>query len=1054
MARLSLKSKIRNLARGGENYRHLRWRVFQAIIERSNEKLPGINSFLGQTFFSLQSRISPGRTEQITPLDAVPFLTRDWQILERLQSDRSKTLAQIYLRLATDYITSNVTAIKRLAQVEGSIAPAVLAIDGKRLNEIFDAIDKRDRQAIFVFRLYGAMNTHARQTIADYFANKRHADWVKQRLLYPLIYHALNLPSERDFAHVISQVLPGGPQAEAERAVVAFLLRGGFDKRYSLPFKCYVGLVCHPFDTLDIVISHYEELVAAQICPDPDDLKMLREILAATGSERLRTIIRQVDGPAYTYDSAPKQLPICSRLNLNAEASDFFQAYVSLADTPELHSPELGLIGSLSRLRFSRYPTLKDFTDVVGNAQQFAFCEVGRFLDVLLTSIYMVERSGSKYELQNLQRQLEYFGCVSPFTLCSPRGAVANNQGIFGQRDVIDKFIDRDLAQLPQFPNSRWWLKRFHWGLRDYERALNVSAWLREVRQSVPLSGNSRFLSGIDWQWLQEVIDALRIKVFAGSVNGIYVLLMRAIETRQREPNILKLALGPLVPGESGLGRFIASLSVEYKQDTLAFIRYFLTPPMIMKMKLEGNYTAALSERLNAMDQIVAQYGLNEDILTVSQYELESRALTNALTFMAVGAAQFEVSWDAYLADAEATAEDSYVAFQAFNKTYNALPVLTDANRTTAHIFTNTQVQQYEFRNRDWPLVNTIAEIIDVFLSSPSYGIEAILAIRIRHDTLRRELATVFAEHRKLSISFVPTSEKGRCLDAIEAKVTAVLQEWIDTYMHTPRGAPTGLFNFVPDQAEMNQLVEAASEAGGLLEIVVITISFIRVKLDSSLDEARKKFRELKQDILEAIESTRDELIQTGQVGISSAHAVAAVIENALSLRCEELLGWFQFPAEGRQKGLTYEEICRAVEGKFGAEILSGELTVRLVAANYSSFLLGPPHIRPAFDLWSEIIVNALKYGPVGNARVRVSEFSKSGIWGLRFSSNCDDGSVYSESFTATPSMAAEPMLKSGKSGHLKIAALAAVLAGVETTIHIESRKKAFHVLIPLGSPF
>jgi len=1025
--------------------------VFQAIIDRKDEKLPPITGFLGKTFFSLQNRGSTGRAEAIRPLDAAPFMPRDWPILEKLIANRSQSLSNIYLRLATDYIQSNTESVQRLSEIEAAIAPAVLAVDGARITQVFESMDKRDKQSLFTFRLYGAFNTHARQTIADYFANNRHSDWVKQRLLYPLIYHALNIPKERDFIHVISQVLPGGPQAAAEKAVVTFLLRGGFDKKYSLAFKCYIGLICHPFDTLDIINSHFEELVASQVCPPSEQLLMLRELAKTTGSQRLNALLRHIDGPAYNYSTAPTKLPICERLQLNEQASKFFESFVSLSDAPDAEHPKLGLFESLKRLRWDRYPRTEDFSNVVANAQQFSFCEVGRFLETLLTSIYMVERNTPKAEILNLQRQLEYFGAVTPYTLCSPRGAVANNQGVFGKRDQIEAAVEIDLKSLKPDLLSRWWLKRFHWQQRVHERDLNIAGWLKAVRTTIPLSGNSTFLSGLDWQWLQEVIDALRIKVFSGNPDGIYVLLMRAMETRQREPNVLKLALGPLVPPEGGLAAFVTKLIEVFGENATAFIRYFLTPPMIMKMKLEDNYTAALSERLNALDRVVAKYGLNDEILTAVQYELEARALTNALTFMAVGAAQFEVSWDTYLADAEVAASDSFVAFEAFNKTYNALPILTDANRTTAHIFSNTQVQEYEFRNRDWPLVNTITEVIDVFLSSPSYGIEAILAIRIRHDTLRRELATVFAENRKLSIAYVPNSEKKKILDAIETSVTTVLQDWIDAYMHTPRGSKRGLFNFAPTQDEMTMLVKQLAGSQTLVDIAALTIAFVRRRLEESLVEARNNFAVLTAQIMTAISATKDNLINDGSVGCDSANAVAAVISNSLSHRCDELLGWFQIPTENRKKGLNYEEICRAVEGKFGRETTSGELVVRFEAPRLSSHVLPPALIRPAFDLWSEIFMNAIKYGPPANAVIRVSEFTEADSWGLRFSSKCEPPDVYSHEFSASPTTANEPMLRTGKSGHSKVAALAAVLAAEQTTIGVFKRQKTFHVLVPLG---
>jgi len=87
MARENLTSKIKNLARGGENYRFLRWRVFAALAERPNDALASMPTFLATRFFSLRLPTKGGAVGQA--IHALAFTDRDWKILTRLLQDES-----------------------------------------------------------------------------------------------------------------------------------------------------------------------------------------------------------------------------------------------------------------------------------------------------------------------------------------------------------------------------------------------------------------------------------------------------------------------------------------------------------------------------------------------------------------------------------------------------------------------------------------------------------------------------------------------------------------------------------------------------------------------------------------------------------------------------------------------------------------------------------------------------------------------------------------------------------------------------------------------------
>jgi hypothetical protein len=705
-------------------------------------------------------------------------------------------------------------------------------------------------------------------------------------------------------------------------------------------------------------------------------------------------------------------------------------------------------------MRWSNYPLEDDFKNAVAISRRYGFCEVGRLVTVLLTSIYMIERRTAVDEKVHLLRHIYYFGALSPFTACSPRAASAIESGLFGDGAAIEAQVDTALARSGTQGESRWWIKRLHWRLRLHERNMKIKEWLGEVRSSVRLSGNSRFLSGIDWSWVDTVIKVARIKPFEGDPDGVYVLLLRAMEERQREPNPLKLALAPLAPRNAGLDGLVKWLIQEYGADTTAFIRFFLTPAMILKMKLETSYTAALSERLNALDSVVSTFGLDDDVMTAEQYAYEQRALTTTLTFMTVGAAQFEVSWDAFRSDAQNNAIDQYRAYMAFNKTYNALPLLTDAKKVISHVFGNKHLQLYEFRNRDWPLVSLVCEVVDTFLSHPSYGIEAILAIRIRHDNIRRELAVALGEVRRTTLSGVSSADKKACLQPIETALHAALQSWIDRYMHTRRtDAPTGLFDFIPTQSEMEEFVDRLRSATALDEITDHIVNWVRHRLEANLETAREKLSgELKPALLGALWTSRDKLINSDAVGRRPAESITAVAEVSIARRVDELIDWFNMPSETRRSGLSYKEMKLAIEGRFSAEVRSGVLEMSFHAPSLGEITIPPEEIRHVFDLWSELTTNAIKYSSGKVTRLRVREKSCAVHTGLMFSSQHKGDQDSQQTFDAEPNVVAdEAMLRKGKSGFRKVAALSAAVTRTPVKVEVVQRRRGFHVFVPLA---
>jgi hypothetical protein len=420
---------------------------------------------------------------------------------------------------------------------------------------------------------------------------------------------------------------------------------------------------------------------------------------------------------------------------------------------------------------------------------------------------------------------------------------------------------------------------------------------------------------------------------------------------------------------------------------------------------------------------------------------------------MSVGAAQFELPWDAFKLDAENNAEDEYKAFDAFNKTYNELPLLSDALKSSVIVFGNKEVKSYEFKNRVWPLVITICSIIDTFHTHPSYGIESILAIRIRHDNLRREFAIAIANAKKttlLDVSFTD-AQRTTTFARIEGSIYVALQNWIDAYMHTKKGEDgSGIFNFIPTQAEMAALVGDLAGEPTLSEIVGNVTNWISGRLDDNLSTARMRLSvDLRSLLRSAGSRTTSDLVKE-HLPKSGVMSVVALVETDVFRRIDELSSWFQMPRTKRVVGLSYDEMKLAVEGRFHEEVVAGQLMMAAYFPHWSERIISPDDLRSMFDLWSELTLNAMKYGRKPTTRMRISEFEDKSSRGLRFSTLCDPDGKSESVLVGTPNLLHEPMLKAGKSGLKIVAALSATLVGQTVNLHAVRGARGFHVFVPL----
>jgi hypothetical protein len=1037
----TLDSTVKNLLRSGQLYFRMRTKLIGEFLKSPGERLELNSTYLLASAF----RLKKGRE-----FLALRFSDEDWDNLKKLGRVASGSVVEAnMLRLAASYILANVSRIAELQNLDATASSMILEGKNASVETEILKLDKIERQSLFVFKLVAAVNFHSHDHVAKYFSRNPHSAWVRERFSYPLIFFTINRLDAASLGDVLLSIFPWLEKYSEERRVLRYLLRSDFEHGDSLSSKCYAALMSHPFDALRMITDHLEgkfSAGAALTVDERDALALLADVFPGSPVGALREVVSGrplrwlAEGDALALD-----------FELTSADRVFLKSFFDLSHHALLEHPTK-LLSALGRMRWRRYPELADFEMVVSVTSQFAFLSVGRLLDAALMSLYMVTRRTKSDERRFLIRCVHLFDGFTPFLITSPRASSALTSGFLKLDSSISQ-IDGDTAAIVRSTDDRTWMKNFHWDVRSDEQRLRLNDYFSAVRREMRPSVNLRFLSGIDWRWVVEVMEALKIAPFRTS-DAIYALFLRVIEERDAQPNYVRIALRPTTSGMTSVMDFVRYLVAEYGRDAFAIIRVALTPDMILKMQLESYYAAALAERLDALTKCVEEFGFDDDILTEEQFLTEQRTLTTALMLMNVHSAQFAVSWEEIRNTAVQNAKDIFTAFEAVNRTFDEIPLLSDALRQSPLTFANRQTVVYTLKNRLWPAAAIVERVIDAFLSHPSHGIESILAVRIRHDNLRYEFGLVVESVKSSRISGVHEPDKQFLVPLFDAAVTEAVNRWVDRYMHTaPTPERKAIFEFVPNDKQLGEFI---SEVGGdntLESIVDKVIAWLQSRLRFHLEVAKELLEgELRDDIHRVVNDVEAGLLSNCQVSDDRIVKVRKALLTALDSRCDQLREWFESPINVNREDVAVEDIKLAVDGRFRSEIEGGKLKIDLQFVANTIGRVKADSVRLVFDIWSEIARNAMKYSGLPKARLRVSSFRTDEIGGLVFSSRRDDeNELWVKSFEGEPKNAtSSAIFKSGRSGLPKVAHLAASVAGNAVTVRVHRRKRGFHVFVPL----
>ena len=1029
-------------AREFKSYHEARFRLFGRLARYSKESVAPISQYSAKKFLALRAG-----------WQVLDFQDRDWAAIATLRNCPEQ-LSRNYAYLAVEYILANSERVERVQYIHDVFSRVILGDDPEKIYGILSTVDDVDEQSIFIMKVNGFIKSESgEKSFVDYLLDKKNAPWVRRKLLYPMVYYSVNTPMDDFIDTFLSYMLPQDDAAGLERIVARHILRDELSVDDGVGFRSYIGLLSHPFDAFESLVNYIELEFCRHGAINPNDRVMLDRLADRFPASRAESLRLQIDNitkcpqAGWPTWSSPEKLP--------GSLQEVLEAFVDTESVcPDIDSLPNENWQAMCRMRWSKYPQVEDFDLIQSSVRSLRFIEAGRLFAALMVSIYMVPRQPELFERRHLLRLQRFVGATVPFMWAAPRGQWLMRL----QMQSGGAWLGADLRAGVALGrrsgvSDRTWIHAVHWQLEKAERLGRVSDWLNLVRNNFEV--RPLYLTGVDWSWVDRVLPVARITPFRANANGPYALLLRDIEERQQDTTMLRTAIEPMQRGLT-CQQFVSRMSAEYGGNAVAFVKYFLTPENIMLLGMAPNMTAALSERISALEQCASEFKFGE-LLTEVQLRQEQQALTAALMLLNVTANQFDIPWASFRRDASNRQQENFDAYHIIRRADRTLTVINENLIPYSHLFSNRTAQNYTIKSSQFTLVVIVLGIVDAFIDHPSYGMEAILSTRFRHDTLRREFVFAFDEIEKSHIPGIIQQEQEELVQALAESALAELDAWLVKHMQTIRpGYEAAFFDFTPSQEELDALIKLALDAEDVGGIVDSVMAWVRPRLETQLSAARQSFIDKFLPAAKyAVTQRSAEIPEEIHTDPQNLAKVTTVVVDALSRRTTSLLEWFRTPSAHSRPALTFDEVGAAVEGRFESYLSDGRLRVTRYRAKQMQSLIHADKVRLYFDLLSEIVHNALKYSGMNSTRVRILYFEGLVEWGIVCSSLASpgDGKLYEIQGDPYKSLS-DALFREGNSGLEKIGALSASIIGSPVKVTAERRSRSFHLRVPLGCRF
>lgn len=1031
---------LRNLARGSGRFHFHRREIVRGILDSLGAEQQPLSSFLAANFFGLPDGWS-----------VFSFDPKDWPLCDRLIACRHPAVESRLLEIVLAYADANSESIARLYTLSSTTSDRLLQRTAPDVETGGDELVSADAQSLFGLRLKCAANHAATDTIIELVQQGLPSKgWARSRLVHPMVYHFSHTPPAASLDNFLSYIVTG-KEHDAEKLALKLMLSDEAARECSLAFRCFIGLMGHPFDAIEFVIDHVENEIASGRALGSHLERFVSEIASRQPGSRAgmisAVIVGRVDFLEGTRSNGLARRFKIPKADLDAYASLCTLSPLGHASDPETTRP----LDVLTRMRANEYPEPADFNFIWVNHAVWHFIDAGRLIGSLLRSIYMVDRAVSDLEVRAAFRLLCFLGFASPFLASAPSAMTMlkrlHRNGVnVPTPDDIERRTDAQLRRRAPF-EDRLWINELQWRLRRLEEDGRIQQWLRVVRSETRLRPS--YLTGINWHWVEEIIATRRLKPFR-NLDGAFLFIHMELETNA-DPLRLRLTLEPLLKGKE-FGDAVTTIIDEFGASAAALVRRYLTTQNLLAAGFAPNYLAALDQRVRAMETYIRQFKFNP-LLTEEVYESEVKALTAELFLTDVNAGKFEVPWETFRKDANDANQDLYHAAESLRRPLDDAAPLT-AIVETPLAFPNGRTQTFRIRQRDQALFACVMAVLKDFMQHPAFGLEVILSGRFRHNNLIQELWAAMADVVGSTIPSVSRQTRGALVEDYKLAAELTIDTWCGNRLQTKRPEkPAALFDLIPDAREADTLLGLAREVDGMLAITDVVIEWIKSKMRTQVAFARSAFeQEVATELGASFTAIRARQLSANNHRDADVHLVFNAVNDAVQRRIGDLRNWFDGVDSVTSGPISLGHLALAAQALFENMIPSQTLTLKL-DEDAEAISFPPYHVKIAFDLVRELCFNALKRGAGPNVLLAVERAV--GLPGIfRFRNECPscgadeigeqdvEGHVYHGRN--------EAVTRERNSGLPKIAASSATLVGRDASIRCIRSERAYEVFVAL----
>ena len=1031
-------SKLKNLLRGKVSHRHARHKILSHIAKMNSGVQEEINPFLLKDAYKLRQQEWIG----------LAFDNKDWSDLSILASSENNALKLNVVHLLEQHIIQNADAVGRLEQVADAVSRLILSEPETKSDQIVSSVSGTDRQSLFFWRLITGAYNQRGSLMFSRLRDQMKTDWLVQRFLYPFAFQGLNASPEQFIPSMLDYVL-SGQEAPWELKIIEYAAgytSGLIDNE--VPFF-WAAMLMHPYDAIEL-ISDCLDLCTAHAKRLPEEFnESFERILSETNNRRLKTSFERYKGTKIGFGTelSPSQI----QLNLPEPSKQFLVDCVTRGrkPCPPIDSP---FLKSIANIRLNKYPETTDYDAVVYSSRIWKFLEAGRFLHGYSSALFMFPRASKEYEYRAFSNLVDFLGMSNPFSIMSPGLSTANKRHDVFDCDWVEieteiETTSRDASTI----KDRTWIQDLIFDVsKDQQNGL-VQPWIRKIEKHSHLKRN--YVCGADWSWLDNVVKSQKVRPFRGNLKAAYVFLLRNIEKGDPDYAVVKSILRPLIEG-SNLHSLIDTCNSDLGEKSTAFLYYFLNPENILMTELAFSEIDALAGRIHALETCIQRFGFCE-IVTEEVYLDELKLLTAAIAYKKISPSKFEIPWESFVAEQMIRTADFYETNLKLSKSISdGLYLLGDAHVENTVSFPNQVVKTFTLKNHEWVTAEIPLEIVKNFMADPGFGMEAILGTRIRHNELEHEFQDDIGKVRQTYIPGILEQVKEDVFPKFQQEIRKTIFSWNDKYIQTPRkDKPNGVFELVPTQKELEKLVSDIGTKDSHREMVNCAISWVQDKVKLGARHAQNLvIDELSVQISNTISVVSLELQGGGSLRAADVTRISDLIKTETTTTLNRVKHWFSWPQNIEVESLSVSEISDAVAGRYEREIINGKL--RLVNAKGLDDLRIPrDSVRMIFDVFSELIFNAMKYStrPLTAIRVNVVKFDGSEWLSISNLSNGPNREISSEIAGKRFANVIDHLMHTGGSGHKRVAGSFSTAVKSSETIRFLHRPKSFHVLLPVG---